>query len=48
MTRRQHGIVRSNVRGVFCGLLNSFHLFFAACVVEGTDDDWLAEKDISR
>lgn len=46
VTRRQHGIVRSNVCGVFCCLLNGFHLFLAACVIEGTDDDWLAEKDI--
>jgi hypothetical protein len=48
MARRQHRVVRSNVCGIFRRLLNGFHLFFAACVVEGTDDDWLAEKNVSR
>ena len=48
VTRRQHGVFRSNVCGIFRRLLDGLHLFLAACVVEGADDDWLAEKDISR
>lgn len=45
--RRQHRVLRSYGRRVFRGLLDGFHLFFAACVVEGADYDGLAEEDVS-
>ena len=44
--RWQQRVIRADVRRVFGRLFDGFHLFLAACVIEGTDDDWLAEKDI--
>jgi hypothetical protein len=38
----EHRVVGVDVGCVFGRLLNRFHFFFAACVVEGADYDGLA------
>ena len=43
----QHGVVRVDVGSVSCGLLDRFHFFFAAGVVEGADHDWLSDGNVS-
>lgn len=41
--RREHGVVRVDVGGVFGRLLDGGHFLLAASVVEGAHYDWLAE-----
>ena len=43
----EHGVVGGDVRGVLGGLLDRLHLLLAAGVVEGADDDGLAEEDVA-
>ena len=42
----QHGVIRSDVDGLLCGLLDGFHFLLASRVVERADDDGLAEQDV--
>jgi hypothetical protein len=44
---REHGVVWIDVGGVSGSLLDCFHFFFAAGVVEGTDYNWLSYCDVS-
>ncbi len=46
--RRQHRVIRPYARRVFGGLFDGLHLLLAAGVVEGADDDGLAEEDVAR
>lgn len=45
--RGEHGVVRVDVGRVFGGLLDGFHFLFAGLLVEGADDDGLAEDDVA-
>jgi hypothetical protein len=44
---RQQGIIWTDVRGVFCGLLYSFHFLLASCVVERTHNDGLSKENVA-
>lgn len=44
----EHRVVWGDVRSVAGGLLDGFDFLFAAGVVEGADDNGLAEEDIAR
>lgn len=43
----EHGVVCVDVGGVFGSLFDGFHFLFARLLVEGADDDGLAEDDVA-
>jgi hypothetical protein len=46
--RRKHRVIGIDLGSIFGGLLDSLHFLFAAGMVQGTNNNGLAEEDIFR